>query len=299
MSNKTWSIIGVPIDGLGVPGGTELSPAALRTAGLVQALAAQDLGDLPVRIVDPQRDPASGMIGFAGVYQTTLTIRQYLADVLRRGERPVVVGGCCTLLLGVMAAARDVFGQVGLVYADGHMDLYDGQTSPGGEAADMPLGLLLGYGPAALQPALGPDIPVVTPGDVALVGYRDLAEAASYGSRLPADLGPHFTHIDADSIRRLTPAYVGQQVVKHLEAGTSRFWLHLDFDILDQAIFPDDDYYLLPNGLTRDELVHLLRPIATSPGLIGVDIACYNPEKDKQGLFAQQIIQHLTKILNG
>jgi arginase len=44
---------------------------------------------------------------------------------------------------GLRAEGEDVR----LVYLDGHVDLYDGRTSPTGEAADMPLAVLLGAGP--------------------------------------------------------------------------------------------------------------------------------------------------------
>ena len=60
---------------------------------------------------------------------------------------PFLVGGCCTLVPGALAGARDGLGQVGLAYVDGHLDTYDGQTSPTGEAADMPVSVIAGNGP--------------------------------------------------------------------------------------------------------------------------------------------------------
>ena len=65
------------------------------------------------------------------------------------------MGGCCSLLPGALAGARRVDGRVGLVYLDGHLDLYDGVTSPTGEAADMPISVVLGRGPQAWVDAAG------------------------------------------------------------------------------------------------------------------------------------------------
>jgi arginase len=49
--------------------------------------------------------------------------------------------GGCSLLPG-LAGARRTYGRVGPAYLDGHLDLYDGVTSPTGEAADMPISVV-------------------------------------------------------------------------------------------------------------------------------------------------------------
>ena len=49
------------------------------------------------------------------------------------------MGGCCTLTAGRAGRGASRAGPTGLVYIDGHLDLYDGVTSPTGEAADMPM----------------------------------------------------------------------------------------------------------------------------------------------------------------
>jgi hypothetical protein len=49
-SPRALTVVGVPIDSLGTPGGTERAPAALRRAGIVAELGARDAGDLAVRL---------------------------------------------------------------------------------------------------------------------------------------------------------------------------------------------------------------------------------------------------------
>jgi len=297
MKNK-FSLIGVPIDCIGIadkPGGTERSPAVLRECGLVKALRADDCGDLPVRIERGVRDPASGIVGFHSVCLTTATIRQAVREKLVAGKRPFLVGGCCTEVMGAVAGARDHFGRIGLAYLDGHLDLYTGITSPTGEAADMPIAALLGYGPEGL---FGPR-KIVLPEDLALLGYRDLEDARAHNSLLPDDI-PGPTYYDAERIRRRKVADgLGRKLALDLEIGPmKRYWVHLDFDILDPRIFPATDYRM-PGGLTWPELVKLARPICCSSAMVGMSIACYNPEKDPDRKCAQAIVAALTQIFAG
>jgi len=96
------TLVGVPIDCTGRFTGVERMPAALRAAGLVDRLNIHDAGDLPVTIDTPERDPLTGIIGFQAVRQTSATIQGELGKLLRHRKRPLVIGGCCTLLIGVV-----------------------------------------------------------------------------------------------------------------------------------------------------------------------------------------------------
>jgi arginase len=285
--------VDVPIDCVGKSGGTELSPLVLREAGLPSALGIKHFLSLPVRINDPRRDPKSGVVGFKSVCETTKIIRQEVKSILANGHRPFLVGGCCTEAIGALAGARDHFGNVGLVNVDGHIDLYDGVSSPTGEAADIPVAVLLGYGPQGFTEFIGP-MPPLSSAHLALVGYRDLDDARSRKSLLPQDVKAQI-YEDVDAVRRASPDVVGRCVGETLGKNPGKFWIHLDFDVLDELVFPATDY-LMPGGMIWEELVSLLKPLVKNPGLIGMSIACYNPEKDPQRECAKQIVHHLGVI---
>ena len=283
---------GVPIDCVNAvepgsePFGTELSPAALRDAGLLDAVGAADAGDLAVRLVGRARDPVTGVLGWPSVQATTQATRSLAGEQITAGRLPFLVGGCCTLLPGALSGARDALGTVGLAYLDGHLDLYDGQTSTTGEPADMPISVITGNGPAAWSADIG--APLVGPGQLALLGQRDRDEAAEYGSVLPEDAG-----LDAE----LTPARLREQgltaagaaVRDQLIQAAGRYWVHLDVDVLDELAFPATDY-LMPGGLSRDEVTGLLGPLLASPALAGLSLACYNPAKDAGGSGARYLV---------
>jgi arginase len=228
------------------------------------------------------------------VLATTSTIRRAIAGALEAGGRPFLVGGCCTELPGALGGARDRLGRIGLAYLDGHQDLYDGRTSPTGEAADMPVAVALGLGPEPWVEAAGGASLAVE--DTALVGYRDQVESLEHGMLQPAELGPGLTHVSVDELRVEGAPAVAERVAAGL-AGTP-FWLHLDVDVLDQDVFEATDY-LMPNGMSWDELGECLRPLASSPALAGASLACYNPEKDPRHRCGQALVEALGAAFSG
>jgi arginase len=277
LSKSPFALIGVPIDSVGGAGGTELSPASLRANANWARVITDDRGNLNIHIRDRVRDPATGIVGSADVIHTTKVLRAEIARCLRDGYRPILLGGCCTQVVGAVAGARDVLGRVGVAYLDGHLDLYDGATSPTGEAADMPLAALLGRGSAPWIDAAGGAS--VAPDDIALLGPRDVEDAAGRGSLLPEDFSPAiplWTNLD---IVAEGPAKVAGDVVAKFAATDRPFWLAVDVDIVDQTAFPATDY-LMPGGLSWDIFATLFNGLARSPQLMGISLACYNPEKD-------------------
>ena len=290
---------GVPIDCVNAvepgsePFGTELSPAALRDAGLLEAIGAADAGDLAVRLVGRERDPGTGVLGWPSVLATTQALRSLAREQIAAGRLPFLVGGCCTLLPGALSGARDALGAVGLAYLDGHLDLYDGQTSTTGEPADMPISVITGHGPAAWSADIG--APLTGPGQLALLGQRDRDEAAGYGSVLPEDAGldPELT---PGRLRGQGMTAAGAAVRDQLIGSAGRYWVHLDVDVLDELAFPATDY-LMPDGLSRDELAGLMRPLLASPALAGLSLACYNPAKDAGGDGARYLVSLFRDLL--
>lgn len=179
---------------------------------------------------------------------------------------------------------------MGLAHLDGHLDLYDGETSTTGEAADMPIAVALGLGPDAWVAAAGGATAI--PERTALVGFRDRAESVADGMRQPEELVRPPLLYGADELRQHGVAAAGAFLAKQLGAA-GPFWLHLDVDVLDQAIFPATDY-LQPGGLDWDELAALLGPLTASDALVGASLACYNPDKDPGLACGRRLVAALT-----
>jgi arginase len=290
---RLFTLIGVPIDSTGSAGGTELAPSALRSLGLGSVVAASDIGDLDVRIRAGGRDPGTGVVGLDDVCATTLEIRKAVAGTLARGEIPFLVGGCCAMVPGALAGVRDATGGAGLVHLDGHLDLYDEISSPLGEAADMPVAVAIGRGPAAWVDAAGG--PSVRTSDVWIIGYRDREQSRLDGMVMPEDLEPPITCLSTEEVTRMGVDEAGRQAATAL-ADTPGIWVHLDLDIVDPTLFFANDAPV-PGGLDWEQLTGLIRPLCSSSALAGFSLGCYNPEKDRDGDNARRIVEMFRAVL--
>ena len=146
-----------------------------------------------------------------------------------------MLGGDCTILLGITLALRRR-GRSGLLFLDGHADFYQPQAEPTGEAASMELALVTGRGPDLVTDLEGRR-PLLCDEDVVVFGVRDADHAAAEGSR---PLAPTIHAIDLASVRNRGAGRAPRDALAYLERkdGPVRFWVHLDVDVLDDAISP-------------------------------------------------------------
>ncbi len=267
---------------------------ALRAAGLGELPGVEDRGDLAVRIADTTRDPETGVIGFADLVGSTGAIAAWIAETATGPDRPLVVGGDCSLLPGVFAGLRRAGIEAGLWMVDGHPDAYDGTSSPTGEAADMDLTFLVGRAPAALAEVWGgDDPPLLNPRQVAVLGHRPAdsdPEVARELDQVPAGV----LLLDAPTIVERGAAEVAAESATHLEAWPA--WLHIDLDVLDADVFPAVSYPQ-PHGLDWDSLAALVHPLANADTLVGISLTDLEPERDPDGTYTRRVVAFLGELL--
>ena len=289
----TWCVIGAPLNSSARPGGEELAPAALRRAGLLERLGAEDEGDIAARVRPAERDRASGVLGLPGLLAAGDELRDRVDAVMAAGRRPLVVGGDCSLLLGVGFALRRRLERPGLWFVDGHTDTYDGDSSPTGEAADMELGALTGHGPAELT-AGQPDGPVIAPERIVVLGHRHPDDAEDTTELELVDRG--IARIDARRLRAQGATRTGREAEARLGEGSDGVWLHIDLDVLDREALPAVSYPQAA-GLSWGELDELIAPLGGSRYLVGASVADLNSELDPDGRYAARVVELLASAL--
>jgi arginase len=273
------------------PTGVEHLAEALRAIGLVERLGAEDAGRVePLNDrYSPERDHVTLLLNAEPIRAFSRRLADALGPVLRNGQFPVVLGGDCSIVLGSLLALRRL-GRYGLVFLDGHADFYQPEASATGEVADMDLALATGRGPAILSDLDGAR-PLVRDEDVVVLGYRDAEPAAADGSQDVRDTGMRV--LDLAETRALGAREAASLAVRAMtRPEVAGFWLHLDADVLDDAIMPAVDYRL-PGGLSVEELTTMLHILVGSGRAVGLSVAIYNPTLDQRGVAGRRLASAL------
>ena len=275
------------------PDSVEHLAGALLDAGLARRLDARRHARLAVPPYDPRRDSDTGILNAARIRDFSVMLADIVGPVVARGGFPVVLGGDCSILLGNLLALRRSGKRHGLLFLDGHADFYQPEASPTGEAADMDLALSTGRGPDVLTNIEGLR-PLVRDADVAVVGPRDAEQAHELGSQ---PLPPTMFAQDLDEVRRVGAEEAARAAVEHLSRqAPDGFWIHLDVDVLDDAIMPAVGYRM-PGGLSWQELETILNAAMRSGLARGINITIFEPKLDATGSIARDLVNTLARGL--
>lgn len=275
------------------PRGVELLPQALLEAGLADRLDARSGGRIEPPPYSPERDPDTLLLNPHGVVDYSIALADAIGTVVDDDGFPVVFGGDCSILLGNLLALRRR-GRYGLLFIDGHADFYQPEAEPAGEAASMDLALATGRGPGVVANIEGRG-PLVRDEDVVVFGRRDAADAEQHGSQRIEDTSIRM--IDLAAVRGMGAEAAAANAVEHLsKSALDGFWIHLDADVLDDAIMPAVDYRM-PDGLRWDELATTLRTSMDSGRVVGIDVTIFNPRLDKDGTIARTFVAVLAENL--
>jgi len=251
---------------------------------------------VPAVAYNAERDPQTLMLNAPGIAEYSVRLADAVADVIDRGELPILLGGDCSIVLGSMLALRRR-GRYGLLFIDGHADFYQPEALTSGEAASMDLGFATGRGPELLTNLEGLR-PLVRDEDVVAFGFRDAQEQREYGSQ---PLPPAALAIELHEVRRLGAKLAAQRAVEHLTAANKPaqgFFIHLDADVVSDALMPAVDYRMA-DGLSWDELRIVLQTALASGRAVGLEVTIYNPALDADGSSGRELARTLITALQG
>ena len=292
---RQYTIIEAPSP-LGLwPSGVERTPEILLQMGLARALNARRGPRVEPPEYDPVRDAATHMLNPHGLVEYSPRLADAVGEAVDMGEFPIVLGGDCTILLGCILALRRR-GRHGLLFLDGHADFYQPEASPTGEGADMELGLVSGRGPDIVV-NLEDLKPYVRDEDIVVFAFRDADIAREHGSRDVRASGMNV--MDLHDVHKAGAEHAAAEAVGRLAAGdVEGFWIHLDVDVLNDAIIPAVDYRI-PGGLDFDELVAVMRTAIADGRAVGLDLTIFNPNLDPNRTLARNLVDVLRRGLVG
>ncbi|MDQ3137222.1 MAG: arginase family protein [Gemmatimonadota bacterium] len=275
------------------PRGVETLADALLAAGLAECLNARRAGRVEPPPYDDFRDPGTQMLNPRGIAHYSAALANAVGAVIDAGDFPIVLGGDCSIVLGCLLALKRR-GRHGLLFLDGHTDFYQPEAEPNGEAASMDLALATGRGPDMVTNLEGRR-PLVRDGDVVAFAPRDAEDAEAHGSQRAEDTAIRV--VDLGEVRARGVAEAADRAIQHLcRAELAGFWIHLDADVLDDAVMPAVDYRM-PGGLSWDELTATLRVAMASGRALGLDVTIFNPKLDEDGSGATGLVDTLARGL--
>jgi arginase len=286
------SVIGVPSSAGARRTGQEGAPAAYRAAGLLEKLRAKGLdvvdeGDsTPVSYRPDLRHPRQQNLDLVA------EVARQTADRVERaaagGRVPLVLGGDCTVGLGVVAGLRRHYPRLGLLYFDGDVDLNTPETTPSGIFDGMVAAHLLGRGVPELT-GLGPRTPLLSEEDMVLFGYDQ--ESGSFD---PPELEVlEHSRIAKYPLARVRPdpAAAARDALSDLQKGPAAFLLHFDVDVTN--ISAADVHH--PRGLDLGPAFAALKVFLASPACAAILVTEFNAEKDENGSAAARVVDGLVE----
>ena len=283
------------------PTGVQHLPEALKSAGLMKKLKSEYAGRVLPLPYNPQRDKSTLLLNPDTIRAFSLQLAEKVISVLDKKQFPIVLGGDCSILIGNILALKQMgsssgSNRYGLFFIDGHADFYQAEASLTGEVADMDLAIVSGRGQDILTDIEGLK-PLVLDQDVVVFGYRDGDQAASYGSQDVCETNMHV--FDLEKVHTLGITHAASLAIeKMMNNKLAGFWIHLDVDVLDNAIMPAVDYRLDGGGLSFSDLSELLKIILGSGCAVGMDITIFNPLLDGDGSIARRFVSSIVAGLS-
>jgi arginase len=324
-------IIGVPSAWGTSELGAQRTPTLLREAGLLEWLsdAGHDVvegGDVPVSPMTTNDLPCGDVEATAespssvdtaqltGVATMARGVREAVSAALAADALPIVLGGECSLGIGVAAALARHRGPLTVAWLDAHGDLNTPETSVSGLLTGMPLAVMLGHGHEELT-AVGADGARPRGDKTFLLGGRDL-DAGEV--RNLADFG--IRHLDTGTVRAAGPEEVIMEMLDVPEisvmppearaqliasdpgaaesaaaAPHPNVYLHFDVDVLDPEFAPGV-HYRVGGGFDPAEVGTLAGYLSASGCVGAIAVASANLEHDIDGRTVTSIRRVISSV---
>ena len=291
------AFIGVPSSAGGRKVGQEQGPRGLRAAGLPDKLEARgydvvDLGDLPQVTFSPDRNNPRAQ-NLPLVLDVLGQVSKAVEAAVAKRAWPLVIGGDCTITIGVIAALTKHVENLGMAYVDGDVDLNTPETTSSGIFDGMVLAHILGRGAEKLS-RFGSRSPLMTEENITLFGYSvdaggiDPVEIELLGDTRMAKYP--LEDIEADVQGN------AERALRDLEKRAEHILVHFDNDVIDCGDFPAVDVPHRP-GLGLEQTEEALKVFLASGKAAGLVVTEFNAMMDGDGHLAERLSELIQAVL--
>jgi arginase len=274
------AIIGAGLDLGQARRGVDMGPSAIRYAGLearVRGLdrGVVDLGNVPAAVPEATAEENERARYLAEVKATCERVATLVANAVRDGQLPLVLGGDHSVALGTLGGLADAHdGPGGVLWIDAHADLNTPETSPSGNVHGMALAAALGLAGPEFESDAWP-LPAVDSSRVALVGTRALDPGEREAVRRIGARVFTMSHIDRIGVERAV-----REALDHVR-GRGFVHVSLDMDVVDPSVAPGVGTPIR-GGLSYRE-AHLVMELVAESGLAGsLEVVEVNPILDRE-----------------
>jgi len=291
MLGQAVTLIGVPLEEGSGRGGCAMGPAALRIAGIAQALrdlgyGVSDAGDLrPAPAEDLDDNPKARNLSVVAAFTRALESKTH--EVAASGALPVILGGDHSLSMGSVSGmarhALDMGRPLFVLWLDAHADFNSPETSPSGNMHGMPVAFFCGQ--AEFAPILAPDRPFVDPRNVFQVGIRSVDEQER------VSIARHGVNVfDMRAVDEEGIGAIMRKILSEVSRHNGLLHVSLDVDFLDPDVAPGVGT-TVPGGATFRE-AHLIMEMLHDSGLVSsLDLVELNPFLDDRGKSARVLVE--------
>lgn len=288
--SKSISLVGYASDTAGAFSGSKDGPIIMQRSPYLQELSNKGMHLHWENIFTIEK--TGGLSKLEMVAQINQNLAQQIKELSKNKKFFTVIGGDHSSAIGtwsgVYAAIKNK-GPLGLIWIDAHMDSHTPESSPSGNIHGMPVACLLGYGDRSLTTILDKE-PKLQPEHICIIGIRSF-EAGE--AELLEKLNVRIFFMEEVKQRGLD--VVMQDALKIVTQGTAGFGISIDIDSIDPKDAPGTGTSVA-NGILADQLYKSFQNIANDPRLLGLEIAEFDPHRDKENK-TEKLVSHLIASL--
>ncbi|MEF9942131.1 MAG: arginase [Lachnospiraceae bacterium] len=223
------------------------------------------------------------------VIATCNSIAMHQANVLKKGELPLLIAGDHSSVMGSVSASSVAYKNLGMIYVDAHPDINTDATTVSGNIHGMPVAALLGMGEEKLTKFLTEDVKLDAK-NIVMIGLRDIDP-------------PEAVFLEKLNIKYYTYDMVVAKGLDECLAESVAYLSHLDavhisFDIdsMNPELMPGVSVPV-KSGLTIEETYTLFDTFLSELPIVSLDIVEFNVDYDidnKTSDFVSDLVSFIT-----